>query len=129
MNANERELVLRDEAYSVVGAAIDVINALGHGLLEKPYERALVVELGLRKIPYWTQPKFAVDYKGVCVGEYVPDLIAFDKLLIEIKCVDQIGRADIGQVINYLCITQLPVGLTLNFRHPKLEWERVALSR
>lgn len=70
MDTNKHELLLRDEVYQVVGSAIDVLNALGHGLLEKPYENALVVEFGLRRIS---------------------------------------------------------VGVILNFKHPKLEWERIVL--
>ena len=51
MGTNEHKIIFKDEVYQIVGCAIEVLNALGHGLLEKPYENALVVELGLRKIP------------------------------------------------------------------------------
>ncbi|MEA2062568.1 MAG: GxxExxY protein [Gemmatimonadota bacterium] len=52
MDTNKHKLLLRDEEFQIVGCAIDVLNTLGHGLLEKPYENALVVEFGLRRIPY-----------------------------------------------------------------------------
>ncbi|WP_218961497.1 GxxExxY protein [Desulfobotulus mexicanus] len=52
MNTNTHELLLKDEVYQIVGCAMEVINTLGHGLLEKPYENALAVELGLREIPF-----------------------------------------------------------------------------
>ena len=52
---------------------MEVINELGHGLIEKPYENALVVEFGLRGIPHKQQPKFDVLYKQVNVGYYIPD--------------------------------------------------------
>lgn len=55
MNTNQSELLLKEEVYQVVGCAIDVLNTLGHGLLEKPYENALVVEFGLKNIPYKQQ--------------------------------------------------------------------------
>lgn len=67
MNANET-LLLRDEVYQVVGCAIEVLNDLGHGLHEKPYENALVVEFGLRGVPHAQQPRYPVLYKGVNVG-------------------------------------------------------------
>jgi len=51
MDTNTHELLCKDEVYQVVGAAMEVLNTLGHGLLEKPYENALVVEFGLRNIP------------------------------------------------------------------------------
>ena len=78
MHTNKTELLLlKDEVFQIVGCAIEVLNALGHGLLEKPYENALVVEFGLRKIPFGQQPVFDVLYKGQKVGVFVPDLIAF----------------------------------------------------
>jgi GxxExxY protein len=70
------ELLLREEVYKIVGCAIEVLNGLGHGLHEKPYENALVVEFGLRGILLAQQPRYPITYKGINVGEYVPDLIA-----------------------------------------------------
>ena len=128
MNANERELVLKDEVFNVVGCAIEVLNTLGHGLLEKPYENALVVEFGIRGIPYAQQPKFNVEYKGVVVGEYVPDLIVYERLVVDAKVIERITDHELGQMINYLKITRLPVGLILNFKRAKLEWKRVVLQ-
>jgi len=59
MNTNKSEvLLLKNEVFQVVGCAIEVLNTLGHGLVEKPYENALVVEFGLRKIPFRQQPSF-----------------------------------------------------------------------
>jgi hypothetical protein len=52
MNTNSEKLLLKDEVFRVVGCAIEVLNALGHGLVEKPYENALVIEFSLRKIPF-----------------------------------------------------------------------------
>jgi GxxExxY protein len=69
MNANE-ELLLKNEVYQIVGCAMEVLNELGHGLHEKPCENALVVEFGLRAIPYLQQPHYDVLYKKVKVGEY-----------------------------------------------------------
>ena len=61
------------------------------------------------------------------MGEYIPDLIAFDKLIVEIKTIDRIGNSERGQVINYLKITGFPIGVILNFKHAKLKWERIIL--
>ncbi len=73
MDTNKHELVLKEEVFRIVGCAMEVLNTLGHGLLEKPYENALVVEFGLRSIPFQQQPRFDVIYKSVKVGEYIPD--------------------------------------------------------
>ena len=72
------ELLLKEEVYKIVGCAIEVLNGLGHGLHEKPYENALVVEFKLRGIPVVQQRRYPITYKGVNVGEYVPDIIAFN---------------------------------------------------
>jgi len=80
-NITEEKLLLREEVCRIVGCAIEVLNELGHGLNEKPYENALVVEFGLRRIAYCQQQHFDVLYKMVKMGEYVPDLIAFNQVL------------------------------------------------
>ncbi len=126
MNANE--ILLKDEVYRVVGAAFEILKTLGHGLHEKPYENALVVEMGLSGIPFQQQPHFPIFYKSVQIGEYVPDLIAFGQLVVDAKVIDRITDHERGQMMNYLRITRLKVGLLLNFKRAKLEWERIILS-
>jgi GxxExxY protein len=116
------------ETEAIIGAAFEVINTLGHGLLEKPYENALCVEFASRDIPFTQQQRFEIMYKGSNVGLYMPDLIAFEKVVVEAKVVDRITDQDLGQVMNYLRITQLPVGLILNFKRPRLEVKRVTMS-
>jgi len=86
------ELLLRDEVYRIVGCAIEVLNGLGHGLHEKPYENALVVEFGLGGIPLAQQPRYPITYKGINVGEYVPDLIAFSGVVVDTKVIDAIQK-------------------------------------
>ena len=125
--ANEHELALKDEVYQTVGCAMEVLNTLGHGLLEKCYENALVVEFKIRGVPWKQQPRYAVVYKGVQVGEFVPDLVTFDQIIVEAKTVDYIGDHEKGQILNYLEITGLKVGVILNFKRSILEWKRFIL--
>src|SRR5438132_11118171 len=127
MNTNSEKLLLKDEVFQVVGCAIEVLNTLGHGLVEKPYENALVVEFGLRKIPFRQQPSFDVLYKGHQVGLFVPDLIAFDTIVVDTKVIDRITDHEKGLMLNYLRITNSRVGVIVNFKRPKLEWERIVL--
>jgi GxxExxY protein len=130
MHTNKSELLLlKNEVFQVVGCAIEVLNTLGHGLLEKPYENALVVEFGLRKVPFRQQPPFDVVYKGRKIGVFVPDLMAFDTVVVDTKVIDRITDHERGLMLNYLRITGLRVGVILNFKNPKLEWERIALIR
>jgi len=124
---DDDKLLFRDEVFQIVGCAIEVLNTLGHGLIEKPYENALVVEFGLRKISFLQQPAFDVLYKGRKVGLFIPDLIAFDVIVVDTKVIDRISDHERGLMLNYLRITSLRVGVILNFKHRKLEWQRIAL--
>ena len=127
MNTNEHKLFLGEEVRQIVGCAFEVLNTLGHGLLEKPYENALCVEFNLRNIPFTQQPRFNVLYKGVKVGDYIPDLIAYNSIVVDTKTIERITDIERGQILNYLKITGCKVGLILNFKHPRLEWERLVL--
>ncbi len=127
MDTNKHKLLLKEEVYQIAGCAMEVLNTLGYGLLEKPYENAIVVEFGLKNIKFQQQRRYPVIYKSIQVGEYIPDLIAFDQIIVEIKTIERITDIERGQVINYLKITCLRVGVILNFKHAKLEWERIVL--
>jgi len=111
MNANERELILKEEVYAVVSCAIEVLNIRGHGLHEKIYENCLCVEFRLRGIPYTQQERHRVMYKGEVVGEYVPDLVAQEQLIVDTKTIERITDHERGQMLNYLRITGLPGGV------------------
>jgi len=124
-SADEKVGPFAAETRAIISCAFEVLNHLGHGLLEKPYENALVVECSLRGIPVAQQRPHDVLYKQVSIGLYVPDLIAFERVIIETKVIDRISDHELGQVLNYLKITGYPVGLILNFRRARLEWKRV----
>lgn len=127
MDTNDDKLLFKDEVFQIVGCAIEVLNTLGHGIVEKPYENALVVEFALRQIPFRQQPSFDVVYKGHEVGLFIPDLIAFEAVVVDTKVIDRITDHERGLMLNYLRITKLRVGVILNFKHPKLAWERMVL--
>ena len=127
MNTNNEKLLLKDEVFEVVGCAIEVLNTIGHGLVEKPYENALVVEFSLRKMAFKQQPSYDVLYKGHKIGLFVPDLIVFDAVVVDTKVIEKITDDERGLMLNYLGITGLRVGVILNFKHRKLEWERIVL--
>jgi len=129
MNANERELIFKDEVFEIISCALEISNGHGHGLNENIYENSLVVEFGHREIPFLQQPRYPVSWKNVKVGEFIPDLIAHEKIIVETKTIDRITDIERGQVLNYLRVTKLPLGLIINFKNPRLEWERVILSK
>jgi len=103
------------------------LNEIGHGLNEKLYENALVVEFKLRGILFDQQRRFPVLYKTVQIGEFIADLIAFAAVIVDTKVIDRITDHERGQMMNYLRITRLRVGLIVNFKHARLEWERIVL--
>jgi len=126
MNANGHELDCLVER--VVGAAYEVSNVLGAGFLEKVYERALVRELHLQGLNVRSQATFPVGYKGQSVGEYVADLLVEEKLIVELKCVDQFANEHLAQCINYLKASGMKLALLINFQKPRVEWKRIIYS-
>jgi GxxExxY protein len=123
----ESKLLLKAETEKIIGFAFEVLNEVGHGLNEKIYENSLTVRFKLNNIVFDQQRRFPVFFRGVEVGEFVPDLIAFGSVIVDTKVIDRITDHERGQMLNYLRITKLRVGLILNFKNPRLEWERVVL--
>jgi GxxExxY protein len=121
------KLLLKEEVFKIVGCAIEVLNGLGHGLNEKLYENALTVEFKLRGCAFDQQRRFEVLYKDQHIGQLIPDLIVFGAVIADTKVIDRITDLERGQMINYLKITKLRVGVLLNFKNPKLEWERIVV--
>ena len=100
----------------VIGCAIEVHRTLGPGLLESAYEICLCRELNLRGIPFERQVSIPVEYKGVRLDcGYRADLIVGGKILVEIKAVDQLAPIHEAQVLSYLKLSGLRVGLLINF--------------
>ena len=123
----ESKLILKAETEKVIGFAFEVLNEIGHGLHEKIYENALTVLFRQIGVAFDQQRRFPVLFRGEQVGEFIPDLIAFGSVIVDTKVIDRITDVERGQMLNYLRITKLRVGLILNFKKPKLEFERVVL--
>lgn len=120
------ELVLRDEVYAVIGAAVDVHRELGSGFLEPVYQECLEIELARRNVPYEAQKSLSIYYKGALLKkEYVADLVCYEQIVVELKALDRLAGKEEAQILNYLKATGLQVGLLVNFGSPgKLEWKR-----
>lgn len=124
------ELILKDEVFAIVGAAMEVHNVLGCGFLEPVYQEALEIELSKRKMPYTPQKKLPINYKGHRLKRaYVPDYIAFEKIVIEIKAISTLSSLEESQLLNYLKASNLQVGLLLNFGAESLQWKRMVQSK
>ena len=122
----ETELIFGKEVYEIIGAAMDVHKILGHGFLEAIYQEALEYELSDRKIPFSSQIELKVKYKDRYLQKtYIADIIAYDKIIIELKALSNLSGKEEAQLINYLKATEFKVGLLINFGSPnKLEWKR-----
>ena len=126
-NKHESDVLYADEVYQLIGFALNVSNEVGHGFNEKIYENGLVVDLKENNIEYVQQPRYEIMYKGVELGRHFPDLITHGKIVIDTKTINKITDHERGQMLNYLRLTKLRVGLIINFKNPKLEWERLVL--
>jgi hypothetical protein len=116
MNANERELILMDEFYQIVGAAMEVSNQLGCGFLEAVYQEALEIELVERRSAHVPQKRIAISYKGrVLKKEYAVDFLCHDRIVVEIKAIKAITGIEEAQLLNYSKATNLPLELIVNF--------------
>ena len=124
------DLILKDEVFAIVGAAMEVHNVLGCGFLEPVYQEALEIELSKRKIPYTPQKQLPIYYKGHRLKRaYVPDYIAFEMIVIEIKAISNISSLEESQLLNYLKASNLKVGLLINFGVNSLQWKRMVRSK
>ena len=125
MNSYKDEPLYKKESKEIVGVAMEVLNDVGHGLHEKPYENAMVIEFLDRGISCEQQKQFDILFKTRKVGEYVPDIIAYDKIIIDTKVIETITDHEIGKMMNYLSFTGLQLGYIINFKYSKLQWKRI----
>ncbi len=114
---------------SIIGTGMEVLNSLRPGLDEKLYEKALEIELKKRGHKVDRQKVYTVQYKGVPIGELIPDLIVDNLVVVETKVAVDIHDAHIAQVLGYLNITGLEIGLVLNFKLSKLTWKHLMADR
>lgn len=120
------DLLLKDEVYAVIGAAMAVHGELGSGFAEAIYQESMEIELQLRGIPFLPQAPLRISYKGRVLEKfYVADLVCFGSVLVEIKALSQMSGTEESQILNYLKATGLRVGLLINFGDQgRLDWHR-----
>jgi GxxExxY protein len=121
------DLLFADETYAIRGACFEVYKEKGCGLLEAVYQECLEIELELCSVPFVSLPKLELEYKGRKLrSTYQPDVICFDKIVVELKAVSKLTDEHRAQLHNYLKATGLRLGLLVNFgHHPKTQIERI----
>lgn len=124
------ELIYKNEVYAIIGAAMEVYNQLGPGFGEAIYQDAMEIEVEIRQIPSKPQQDIFVFYKGQKLKSFFkPDLICYEKIVVELKALDRLSSLEESQLLNYLKATGMPVGLLINFGANKdLEWKRMVLT-
>jgi GxxExxY protein len=106
----------------VIGAAIEVHRLKGSGLLESIYERCLLRELELRSIPALTQKIVRIEYKGFVFDEPLRfDLLVAHSLLVELKATEAVHPFSKAQLLSYMKLLDIPIGLLMNFHEPVLK--------
>ncbi len=110
-----------DLTKAIIAGAIEVHRHLGPGLLESVYEAALARELAMREIPFLRQHDIPVIYKGEPVGVgFRIDLLVADSVIIELKAVEKLTPVHESQLLTYLKLAKMRVGLLINFNVPFL---------
>lgn len=109
MNENEISFYIRKSIFSVY-------NELGPGLLEKVYEKVLAFELKNNGLSVKTQVPIPITFKGIFIdSSFIADIIVEDKVIIEIKSIPEIINVDHKQLLTYLKLTKLKLGILVNF--------------
>ena len=110
------ELIYKEETYEIIGACMEVHRELGPGFLEGVYQEALMEEFSVREIPANREAKLEITYKGKILDKhYYADFICYDKIVIEIKAVNDLLPDHMAQLFNYLKATGAKLGLLINF--------------
>ena len=122
------EYILKDECYRIIGACMEVHSELGSGFLEAVYQEALAKEFCTREIPFLSESRLDVYYKGEKLDKYYyADYICFNQIIIEIIAIEGLTDEHLAQVLNYLKATGFRIGLLINFGTSKLQYKRVIL--
>lgn len=121
---------LQQETYKIIGIAMEIHRILGKGFAEIVYKDALEFECKKNNIFFEREKEYKVSYKGIILPhKFYADFVIFDKVIIEVKCKKGIVEDHYAQVLNYLAISKLQIGLLFNFHENQLEYKRIVLTK
>jgi len=122
------KILYKEESYSIVGALFDVYNNLGSGFSEIVYKDALEYEFKILNIPFQREKKFSVNYKDIILPHnFYADFVVYDKIILEIKSVENLNDKHLAQCINYLKVSQCRLSILANFHKDLLDHKRIVL--
>ena len=124
------KLILKDESFAIRGAIFEVYSEKGCGFSEAVYQECLEFELQARGIPFSPKPSLGLEYKGrPLAATFIPDLLCFGSVIVELKAVSDVTDAHRAQLQNYLRSSNLHLGILVNFGHfPGVEIERYVMQ-
>jgi len=116
-----------EECYQIQGAVFDVYREMGCGFLEAVYQECLGKELAKRRIPFVERQELKLFYKDEMLRQtYIPDIVCYEAIIVELKALASKRGAHKSQVLNYLKAIKMSLGLLVNFGcHPKAIIERI----
>jgi GxxExxY protein len=123
------KIMYKEESFAIQGAIFEVYRTMGCGFLEAVYQECLCKEFSTCHIPFRAQAELLLRYKEEpLLQSYKPDFICYDKIIVELKAVKDVGDEHRAQVFNYLKATGFHLGLLVNFGHyPRATVERIVL--
>lgn len=124
----DKQLIHTDITYKVRGCIFRVYNELGNGHKEQVYQKALENEFKKNSLVYSREQTLSVNYQGEKVGNYRPDFIIENSVIVEIKAVEFVPKSYEQQLLHYLKTTGYTLGLLVNFGAPKLLIKRLVWS-
>jgi GxxExxY protein len=104
----------------IIGAAIEVHRTLGPGHRESVYEEALAIEMRLRQIPFSRQHAFQIVYKGSVVGSGSLDFLVSERVIVDLKTIDEFTKRETAQMVSYLTANNKRLAILLNFNVHRL---------
>ena len=113
---------------AIIECIIRVHQTLGAGFLESEYQRALVIELEKRELGVESEKEVTVFYDQQEVGRHRLDLVVEDKVIVELKTVEDLSKAHYAQARSYLKATGLKTGLLVNFAKEKADFRRIEVG-
>lgn len=117
------------QTFAIIGAAMRVHTALGHGFLERVYQEALAIEFEVAGIPFMRESSCEIRYRDrVLACGYIADFVCFGEIIVELKALDELTDQHRSQVLNYLKATKFKRAVLLNLGTAKLQYERIVLN-
>lgn len=123
-----QDLKYHEITEKIIGCAMKVHRYFGFGFPEIVYKRALIIELEKLGLKFRQEVEKDIFYEGNCIYKRRLDLIVEDVVLVELKALKEVDNSEYNQILNYLRVFKLEVGLLINFGAPSLQFKRLISS-